>query len=64
MTAQSGLQVEMKCGLGTAESVFTTRLMQTFQVRLRKNLKTVCQEARKRFPTFLFLHDEDLRCVL
>merc|ERR1711981_1315907 len=41
MRDQSGLQVEMKWDLGTAESVFTTRLMQTFQVRLNQNIMKI-----------------------
>lgn len=35
---QSGLQVAIKWGLGMAVKVFSTRLIQTFQVMLKKNL--------------------------
>ena len=38
---QSGLQVEMKCGLGTAERVLMTRFRQTFQVKLNQNLNNL-----------------------
>ena len=38
IAAQSGLHVAIKWGLGTAESVFSTRLVHTFHVKPKKNL--------------------------
>ena len=39
INVQSGLHVAIKWGRGTAERVFITRLMATFQVKPKKNLQ-------------------------